>query len=96
MSDNLMEQQAREIANLQAWVQDLSARLEHVEAELRATREHQEISEQTLLAISAAVAAYLGKRAKVKHVHFAGKADSSWASQGRSHIQQSHVIRPVH
>jgi methylmalonyl-CoA carboxyltransferase large subunit len=43
-----------------------------------------------VLAISAAVAAYLGKRAVIRQIHFA--EDSPWAQQGRAAVQTSHLV----
>lgn len=85
---------ASQIADLRALVEDLSARVEHLETELSRNREQEEISEEVMLALSAAVAAYLGTRATIRHVRFASRSDTAWATQGRSRIQQSHVIRP--
>ncbi|NLT57265.1 MAG: hypothetical protein GXX79_22425 [Actinomycetales bacterium] len=48
---------------------------------------------EVVLAISAAVAAYLGKRAVVKQIHFAG--DTAWAQQGRAAVQSSHFVHGV-
>ena len=43
-----------------------------------------------LLAIAAACAAYLGKRATVKQVHL--RRHTTWAKQGRAEVQYSHAI----
>lgn len=74
------------VAELKAHLLKLEARVQTLDDE--AARRHPEVSEDVLLAISAAVAAYLGKRATVKqvHLHRAG----GWASQGRASVQQSH------
>lgn len=86
------------IADLTAVIQDLSGRLEHVEAELKTLQDfHDEPTEEVMIAISAAVAAYLGKRATVKRVRLATGASSTgsaWAVQGRAAIQQSHTLHP--
>lgn len=50
----------------------------------------QGISEEVLIAISAALAAYLGKRPKIRQVRLLGSA--AWAQQGRVSIQASHRI----
>lgn len=52
------------------------------------------ISEEILLALSAAVAAYLGKRAPIRTVRLLGS--SQWAQQGRVSIQASHRIDVQH
>lgn len=48
------------------------------------------ISEETLLAIAAAVSAYLGKRAPIRQVRLV--SSQAWAQQGRAFIQASHRI----
>lgn len=52
------------------------------------------VSEETLLAISAAVAAYLGKRPHIRAVRLV--SSPGWAQQGRVSIQASHRILPQH
>jgi hypothetical protein len=47
-----------------------------------------EISEETLMVISAAVAAFLGKRAHVRQIRLVGSG--AWAEQGRVSIMASH------
>jgi methylmalonyl-CoA carboxyltransferase large subunit len=74
-------------AELRARVAELSARVETLEEV--AAKQHPEVSEDVLLAISAACAAYLGKRATIKQVHL--RRGSSWTSQGRAAAQQSHA-----
>lgn len=48
------------------------------------------ISEEVLLVISAAIAAYLGKRPAIRQIRLLGSA--AWAQQGRVSIQASHRI----
>lgn len=48
-----------------------------------------EITEETLLAISAAVAAYLGKRPRIRQVRLA--TSPAWVSVGRASIAASHL-----
>jgi methylmalonyl-CoA carboxyltransferase large subunit len=74
-------------AELKALVTELSARVQTLEEV--AAKQHPEVSEDVLLAISAACAAYLGKRASIKQVHL--RRGSSWTSQGRAAAQQSHA-----
>jgi methylmalonyl-CoA carboxyltransferase 12S subunit len=52
------------------------------------------ISEEHLLAISAAIAAYLGKRPHIRQVRLLGSA--AWAQQGRVTIQASHSVSIHH
>jgi methylmalonyl-CoA carboxyltransferase large subunit len=75
------------IADLKALVADLAGRVQALEQE--AAQLHPEVSEDILLAISAAVAAYLGKRATVKQVHL--RRGGAWATQGLATVQQSHA-----
>lgn len=76
------------VAELQALVADLTARLEALETKVAAQSD--EVTPEVLLAISAAVAAYLGKRATVKQVRL--RRGTAWSSQGRADIQHSHTI----
>lgn len=76
------------VAELRALVAELGARLHTLEAQ--AEQSPPEVSDAVLLAISAACAAYLGKRATVKQVHL--RRSSAWASQGRA-VTHSHNIR---
>jgi hypothetical protein len=48
------------------------------------------ITEEILMAIAAAVSAYLGKRAPVRQVRLV--STQAWAQQGRAYIQASHRI----
>ena len=49
-----------------------------------------ELSEELVLVIGAAVAAFLGKRAHVRQIRLLGTA--GWAQQGRLTIQASHAL----
>lgn len=75
------------VVELKALVAELVARVQTLEEQ--AARRHPEVSEDVLLAISAACAAYLGKRATIKQVHL--RRGETWASQGRTAVQQSHA-----
>jgi methylmalonyl-CoA carboxyltransferase large subunit len=75
------------VAELRALVAELAARVQTLEEV--AARQHPEVSEDLLLAIAAACAAYLGKRATIKQVHL--NRGGTWASQGRAAAQQSHA-----
>jgi methylmalonyl-CoA carboxyltransferase large subunit len=48
------------------------------------------LSEELILVISAAVAAFLGKRAHVRQIRLLGSA--TWGQQGRMTIQASHRL----
>lgn len=80
MSDN---------AEVLARLEEISARLAKVEAELAGLRENREVPEDVVMAISAAVAAYMGHRAKVKAVRF--HRQGAWTAQGRSFVQSRSV-----
>ena len=56
--------------------------------------EPEEISPEVLIAISAAVAAYLGKRAHIRTVRLL--SSTAWAQQGRVNIQASHRLNVPH
>ena len=89
------------VAELKALVALLSTRLQMLETsyqtletshqalEEKAALWHPEVSDEVLLAISAACAAYLGERAIIKQVHL--RRGSAWASQGRTVAQQAHA-----
>ncbi len=49
-----------------------------------------DISEEELLALSAAIAAFLGVRARIRHVRLVHSP--TWAQVGRVHIQASHRV----
>jgi methylmalonyl-CoA carboxyltransferase 12S subunit len=51
------------------------------------------VPREILLAISAAVAAFLGKRASIRQIRLAG--ETPWAMQGRATVQASHGIEFV-
>jgi methylmalonyl-CoA carboxyltransferase large subunit len=74
------------VAELKALVADLTTRIQKLEEQ--ASQWHPEVSEEVVLAVAAACAAYLGKRATVKQVHL--RRGGGWASQGRVAAQQSH------
>jgi methylmalonyl-CoA carboxyltransferase large subunit len=81
-------------ADLLAAVRALSDRVEQLEAELHAVRARQAepgVSEDVVIAISAAVAAFLGHRAKVKQVHY--RTGQAYAQLGRAVVQGQHNIQ---
>jgi methylmalonyl-CoA carboxyltransferase large subunit len=57
-------------------------------------KEADEFSEELMLVLSAAVAAYLGKRPHIRAVRLHGS--SAWAQQGRVFVQASHVLNVPH
>jgi methylmalonyl-CoA carboxyltransferase large subunit len=52
----------------------------------------EELSEELLLVLSAAIAAYLGKRAPIRQIRLL--RSDAWAQQGRATIQASHALQP--
>jgi methylmalonyl-CoA carboxyltransferase large subunit len=48
------------------------------------------LSEELILVISAAVAAFLGKKPHIRQIRLLGS--SAWAQQGRATIQASHTL----
>ena len=49
-----------------------------------------ELTDEELIAVSAALAAYLGVRVRIKQIRLLGS--QSWAQQGRVWIQASHNL----
>jgi methylmalonyl-CoA carboxyltransferase 12S subunit len=52
----------------------------------------EELSEEILLVLSAAIAAYLGKKAPIRQIRLL--RSDAWAQQGRTTIQASHALQP--
>jgi methylmalonyl-CoA carboxyltransferase large subunit len=52
----------------------------------------EELSEEILLILSAAIAAYLGKKAPIRQIRLL--RSDAWAQQGRTTIQASHALQP--
>ena len=78
-----------DVATLQRLVADLAARVDTLEADLRTRKAAAaQPTEQVMMVISAAVAAYLGKKATLRQVHLTHA--TSWAQQGRAAIMASH------
>jgi methylmalonyl-CoA carboxyltransferase large subunit len=91
-------------SSLEAEVKELRARVEKLEALLAASmapskeevpraipvEKKAEIAPEIVLAISAAVAAFLGKRASIHQIRLTGT--TAWAEQGRATVQASHGI----
>jgi methylmalonyl-CoA carboxyltransferase large subunit len=75
------------VDQLKALVAELAARVQLLEEQ--AAQRHPEVSQEVLLAIAAACAAYLGERAKVKQVHL--RRGGAWATQGLATAQQQHA-----
>ena len=52
------------------------------------------VSEEIILVISAAIAAFLGKKPHIRQIRLLGSA--AWAQQGRVTIQASHALSGQH
>lgn len=77
--------------DLHRLVEELARRVEKLELELAAAKaQPAPLTVDVVTAISAAVAAYLGKRATIRQIHFAH--GPAWAQQGRAAVQASHFI----
>jgi len=66
------------------------AALAAAEPSVPAAVAQEEYNEDLLLAISAAVAAYLGKRPRIRAIRLVDSGD--WAQQGRVFVQASHSL----
>lgn len=74
---------------LLARIDELTRRVAWLEATIgEGRRAPTDVPPEVVLAISAAVAAYLGKRAIVRQVHL--RSHSTWAKQGRAQVMASH------
>ncbi len=82
---------ADQVGRLTDAVTVLTERLAALEARLETLHPSSEVPDEVLLAIAAACAAFLGKRATVKQVHL--RRHTTWAKQGRAEVQYSHAIR---
>jgi methylmalonyl-CoA carboxyltransferase large subunit len=85
------------LADVLAAVQSLSARVEALEAELASVRADlppKEVPEEVVIAISAAVAAFLGHRARLKQVRYRTAGDA-WTQQGRAAVHRRDVLHGV-
>lgn len=74
------------LADVLAAIEALGARVAVLEQRLQSA----EVPEDVVVAISAAVAAFLGHRAKVKQVHF--RTGEAYAQLGRAVVQGRHNV----
>jgi methylmalonyl-CoA carboxyltransferase 12S subunit len=92
------------LEQLQAQLAEISRRIQMLEKGAAAVPEHSVpavaaapapapavITEEELLAISAAIGAYLGVRAHIRQIRLVGT--TAWAQQGRVSIQASHTLQ---
>lgn len=89
------------VADLETQIAELTKRLAELESrtapprpapvpQAAAAPAPETITEEELLAISAAVAAYLGVRAHIRQIRLL--STNAWAQQGRVSIQASHRL----
>jgi methylmalonyl-CoA carboxyltransferase large subunit len=77
--------------DLSATVEQLQAQIAELTRRLAAMPAPEAVTEEEVLAISAAVAAYLGVRAHIRQIRLVGS--NVWAQQGRVSIQASHSLQ---
>lgn len=77
------------LEQLQEQLAVLAERVATLEAELAALKENQEIPEEDLVAIGAAVAAYFGHKARVRAVRYGQQA--RWAAATRERVHDRSV-----
>jgi len=88
-----LEEMGWRIKKLEALVATLAKARPGTEAVNGHVATAQTIPEEIILAISAAVAAFLGKRASIRQIRLTGS--TPWAQQGRATVQASHGVEFV-
>ncbi len=84
-----MTTSSNDVGKLVDLVEELQRRVGKLEKELAEAREqHGPVPIDTILAICAGVAAYLGKKATARQIHYSHS--NAWARSGRSAIHASH------
>lgn len=83
-----LEALRQEVSRLSERIVALEARAGVAPSPAAPDRVKEGLSEEVLLAISAAIAAYLGKKAPIRQIRLLGSA--AWSQQGRATIQASH------
>lgn len=78
------------IADMRAEVARLSERVAALEPKAAAVAAEEKTPDELILVLSAAVAAFLGKRAHIRSVRLV--SSTPWAQQGRVSIQASHLL----
>jgi methylmalonyl-CoA carboxyltransferase large subunit len=74
--------------SLREEVGQLGQRVAALEA-FQQTQQHEAVDEDLILTISAAVAAYLGVKPKIRQIRLV--SNPQWVQQGRATIQASHI-----
>jgi methylmalonyl-CoA carboxyltransferase large subunit len=89
----------RELDSLRASLQDRNGPAPPPQEVVRpapAPTEPEEITPEILVVLTAAVAAFLGKKARIRRASLVSRGSgNSWAQQGRVFVQASHNL-PVH
>lgn len=93
--DNSTNSTNTELAALLTQMSQFGQRLDKLEQRLDMLQAQQaaDIPEDVVIAISAAVSAFLGHNAKVKQIHF--RSGAAWAQQGRVAVQGHRVLHGV-
>ena len=76
-------------AQLEALVAELTERLSALEGEVASLKANQQVPDDVMVAISAAVAAYLGHKATVKAVRL--KTGRNWSTESRGRVHNRSV-----
>ena len=77
-------------SKLLAAIEALTAKVDALEGQVQRLTKSQRIPEEDLIAISAAVAAYLGHSATVKAVRF--RQSNAWTTEARGRIHNRQVL----
>lgn len=90
---------ATALAALRAELDRLQQRIDHLEGKLDgatavAAQEVSPVDEALVVVISAAIAAFLGKRPHIRQIRLLGSA--AWSQQGRIAVQGSHALDIQH
>lgn len=90
---------ATALAALRAELDRLQQRIDHLEGKLDsatavAPHEVSPVDEALVVVISAAIAAFLGKRPHIRQIRLLGSA--AWSQQGRIAVQGSHALDIQH
>ncbi len=94
--DDRLRQMAEQIAGLQATAAGPAVKpveaVKPVAAPVTGPPKDDEISPEILMVISAAIAAFLGKKARIRRVRRIQAGVNPWSQQGRVNIQASHNV----
>lgn len=91
--DNELAELRQQVAALTDRLTAMQQRFDDMERLAEHYRETQKVDEETMMVISAAVAAVLGHKAKVKQVHLAPSI--GWTRAARAEVQDHSRARPV-